>query len=416
MSVKGLTALTLADWGKRVDPNGKVDKIIELLGQTNPILQDMPFVEGNLPTGHRTTIRSGLPSATWRLLNYGVQPSKSTTVQVTDSVGMLETYAEVDKSLADLNGNTAEFRLSEDRAFIEAMNQQMAQTLFYGDSSVNPQQFMGLSSRYSSLSAGNAQNIIDAGGTLSKSEMRKMAQVGINEDVLRRIGEQFGKHGEDMDGLLTGHSHLWDDRFAREIFQSAVLKDVDSVIVTPGVGDTPLFFSKEGWKMITQFKTFIFAQHNRVLVSGIQQGDAAFYLGALGTIALGSMVYMMKQKLSGRDIDYSWNNLVKEGIDRGGMLGWLSEPLNTVENISGGRFGLGAMFGAPPVSRFQSRNAIGALLGPTFDLGGDAATVANGVLNGEFDSQQTHAVRKMLPFQNLWAISPLLNKVEEQMK
>lgn len=165
MAVKGLTALTLADWGKRIDPNGKVDKITELLSQTNPILMDMPFIEGNLPTGHRTTIRSGLPSATWRLLNYGVQPSKSTTVQVTDSVGMLESYAEVDKSLADLNGNTAEFRLSEDRAFIEAMNQAMAQTLFYGDTSVNPQQFMGLSSRYSLKSAGNGQNIIDAGGT-----------------------------------------------------------------------------------------------------------------------------------------------------------------------------------------------------------------------------------------------------------
>lgn len=262
----------------------------------------------------------------------------------------------------------------------------------------------------------DAARQVSAGRMLAKDEVRKMAQVGINEDMLRRIGEQFGKHGEDMDGLLTGHSHLWDDRHVREIFQAAVLKDVDSVIVTPGVGDTPLFFSKEGWKLITQFKTFIFAQHNRVLVSGIQQGDASFYLGALGTVALGSIVYMMKQKLSGRDIDYSWNNLVKEGIDRGGMIGWLSEPLNTVENVSGGRFGLGAMFGAPPVSRFQSRNAIGAMLGPTFDLGGDAATVAHGVLNGEFDSQQTHAVRKMLPFQNLWAISPLLNKVEEQMK
>ncbi|AWP32035.1 hypothetical protein B9D02_05340 [Pantoea vagans] len=165
MAVKGLTALTLADWGKRVDANGKIDKIIELLGQTNPILEDMPFVEGNLPTGHRTTVRSGLPTATWRLLNYGVQPSKSTTVQITDSAGMLEAYAEVDKSLADLNGNTSDFRLSEDRAFIEAMNQQMAQTLFYGDTSVNPQQFMGLSSRYSSKAAGNGQNIIDAGGT-----------------------------------------------------------------------------------------------------------------------------------------------------------------------------------------------------------------------------------------------------------
>lgn len=165
MAVKGLTALTLADWGKRVDPNGKIDKITELLSQTNPILEDMLIVEGNLPTGHRTTIRTGLPDATWRLLNYGVPNSKSTTAQVTDSIGMLETYAEIDKSLADLNGNTSEFRLSEDRAFLEAMNQKMAQTLFYGDTSVNPQQFMGLSSRYSSKSAGNGQNIIDAGGT-----------------------------------------------------------------------------------------------------------------------------------------------------------------------------------------------------------------------------------------------------------
>jgi hypothetical protein len=165
MAVKSTTALTLADWGKRVDPQGKIDKITELLSQTNAVLQDMPFVEGNLPTGHRTTVRSGLPNATWRLLNYGVQPSKSTTVQITDACGMLEAYSEVDKSLADLNGNTGEFRLSEDRAFLEAMNQSMATTLFYGDTSVNPQQFMGLSSRYSSLSAGNAQNIIDAGGT-----------------------------------------------------------------------------------------------------------------------------------------------------------------------------------------------------------------------------------------------------------
>ncbi|WP_225182160.1 major capsid protein [Pectobacterium aroidearum] len=164
MAVKGLTALTLVDWGKRVDPNGKIDKVIELLSQTNDILTDMLFVEGNLPTGHRTTVRSGLPTATWRKLNYGVQPSKSTTVQVTDATGMLEAYAEVDKSLADLNGNTSEFRLSEDRAFLESMNQNMAQTLFYGDTTINPERFMGLSSRYSSKSAGNGQNIIDAGG------------------------------------------------------------------------------------------------------------------------------------------------------------------------------------------------------------------------------------------------------------
>ncbi|MBW9430746.1 hypothetical protein FHC77_08310 [Atlantibacter hermannii] len=261
----------------------------------------------------------------------------------------------------------------------------------------------------------NAQ-LMAAGKEVPQKEIRKLAQIGIDQSMLRRISDQFSKHGEDMDGLLTGHSHLWDDRAVREAFQSAVLKDVDSTVVTPGVGDTPLMMSNEIGKMILQFKTFIFAQHNRVIASGIQQGDASFYLGAMGTIALGAMVYVMKQKLSGRDIDYSPNNLVKEGIDRAGMIGWLSEPLNAVENISGGRFGLGAMFGAPPVSRFQSRNAIGALMGPTFDMAGDGAVIANGVLNGEFDDKQTHAVRKLLPYQNLFYISPLLNRVEEQLK
>lgn len=165
MAVKGINAATLTDVAKRLDPNGKIDKIVELLAQTNPILQDMMFVEGNLQTGHRTTVRTGLPATTWRLLNYGVQPSKSTTAQVTDACGMLEAYAEVDKALADLNGNTAEFRLSEDRAFIESMNQNMAETLFYGNTSLNPERFMGMAPRYNDKSAANGKNIIDAGGT-----------------------------------------------------------------------------------------------------------------------------------------------------------------------------------------------------------------------------------------------------------
>ncbi|CAI1975761.1 major capsid protein [Serratia proteamaculans] len=165
MAIKGTNALTLADHAKRMDPDGRIPVIVELLSQTNPFLSDMVFVEGNLPIGHRTTVRTGLPNATWRLLNYGVQPSKSTTAQVTDSTGMLEAYAEIDKALADLNGNSTEFRLSEDRAFIEAMNQNQAETVIYGDTRINPQRFTGLAARYNDKSAKNAQNIVDAGGT-----------------------------------------------------------------------------------------------------------------------------------------------------------------------------------------------------------------------------------------------------------
>lgn len=156
---------TLADIAKRLDPNGKVDKIVEILNQTNEVLDDMAFSEGNLPTGHRTTIRSGLPTPTWRKLYGGVQPTKSLTVQVTDNCGMLEAYAEVDKALADLNGNAPAFRLSEDRAHIEGMNQEMAQTLFYGNEGTEPEAFTGFAPRFNSLSAENGSNIISGSGS-----------------------------------------------------------------------------------------------------------------------------------------------------------------------------------------------------------------------------------------------------------
>jgi hypothetical protein len=165
MATIGTTALTLIDWSKRLDPNGNTADLVELLNTTNPILTDAAVVEGNLPTGHRTTVRTGLPTPAWRMLNYGVQPSKSTTVQVDDTSGMLEAYSQVDKDLANLNGNTAAFRLSEDRAFIEGMTQEMASTLWYGNTATDPKKFLGLSPRYASLSAANADNIIDAGGT-----------------------------------------------------------------------------------------------------------------------------------------------------------------------------------------------------------------------------------------------------------
>ena len=155
--------LTLIDWSKRVDPDGTVPIIADLLSQTNAILQDAVYVEGNLPTGHRVTIATGLPLIYYRALNQGIPTSKATTAQVDESCSILEARSEVDLDLAKLNGNTAEFRLSEARLFIEGMNQTMATGLFYGNPAVDPKFFLGLAPRYSSTAAGNGQNIILGG-------------------------------------------------------------------------------------------------------------------------------------------------------------------------------------------------------------------------------------------------------------
>lgn len=187
MAVLSTIHPTLLDVAKRLDPDGKVAQIVELLNQTNEIIEDMVFMEGNLPTGHRTTIRTGLPTPTWRKLYGGVQPTKSRTVQVTDSCGMLEAYAEVDKALADLNGNTAAFRLSEDMAHIEGMNQEFASTLIYGNEGSEPEAFTGLAARFNDQAALNGENIITSAATPDANDNTSIWLVGWGSNTVHGI-------------------------------------------------------------------------------------------------------------------------------------------------------------------------------------------------------------------------------------
>lgn len=203
MATLGGSVLTLSDWAKRMDPKGKTDRVVELLSQTNEILDDMLFKEGNLPTGEQTTIRTGLPTAYWRLINQPVQVGKSTTSQLTFQTGMLESWSEIDEDEANLNGNVKTYRMSEAEAFLEAMNQEMASTLFYG-SGANPEEFVGLANHYSAISgATNAQNVIDAGGT--ESDNSSIWLIGWGKRAIHGIfpkGSWAGIQHQDL-GLQT---------------------------------------------------------------------------------------------------------------------------------------------------------------------------------------------------------------------
>ena len=202
MATLGALALTYADWARRVDDDGKIAKIIEILSQTNEVVYDALVVEGNSATGHKTTIRTGLPQGTWRQLYQGVAQAKSTTAQVTDSFGMLEAYSIIDRALAELNGDLGAFRLSEDLAFLEGLNQQMAAGIFYGNAQANPERFNGLAIRYNTVNtsnAANAQNVIDAGGTGSTNTSIWTVTWGPNTcHMFFPKGQQGGLKHEDL--------------------------------------------------------------------------------------------------------------------------------------------------------------------------------------------------------------------------
>lgn len=168
MAVIGLNYPTLLDLSKQFTGDGTAMPLAEILAETNEALDDIPWMEANSTNGHRLATRTGLPASTWRKLNGGVLPTKSTYADVTESMGSLTQLGLADRKLVQLSNNPTQARLNESIGHITGMNHDFMQALFYGDTSLNPEQFLGLSPRYSDIGAGapeNAENIIDAGGT-----------------------------------------------------------------------------------------------------------------------------------------------------------------------------------------------------------------------------------------------------------
>lgn len=161
---------TLLDISRRIDKDGKVTPIIEIISEDNEILADMMWMQCNEGTNHKTTIRNGLPTSYWRKYNKGTPSSKSTTTQITDPTAMLEARSNIDAELVEINAGDdggRKYRMTEDTAFLESMGQTVTRTVFYG-SSEDSDQFVGLTERYNAISTDKTKsgyNILDGGGT-----------------------------------------------------------------------------------------------------------------------------------------------------------------------------------------------------------------------------------------------------------
>ena len=198
MAVLGNTMVDLIDKYKLEDSNGQIVKVIELLAEMNPILDDALMVECNKGTTHMHTVRTGLPSVSWGKLYKGIDQSKSQTAQVEDTTGFVEGLSTVDERLLKL-GNEGAIRLSEAQSFLEAMNIEVASKIFFGNTADDPEEFMGLAPRFNDLSAANGKQIIDAGGTGSDNTSVWFITWGDNQcQLLYPKGTQAGVEREDM--------------------------------------------------------------------------------------------------------------------------------------------------------------------------------------------------------------------------
>lgn len=197
MPTVGKLALTFNELRKRQTPDGAIDRVIETLAQSNPIMEDVVWAEGNLSTGNQTTQRTGLPNVYLRQINCGVPAGKSSTKQVVDTCCILEARSIVDTELISLQPDKEAFRNSEDMAFVEAMGETVAHHIFYGDSSKDLDQFNGLGIRYNSFGGKKhkaSYQVIDAGGK-GKGKLSSAYLVGWGERAVTGIYPKYGYAG-----------------------------------------------------------------------------------------------------------------------------------------------------------------------------------------------------------------------------
>lgn len=256
-----------------------------------------------------------------------------------------------------------------------------------------------------------------ADGTISKKKLAQLARVGIDAKMAKRI-LAMGEHFEQDGKFFLSHSDRWTDLEAATTFRTAVLASVHNTIIEPGVADLPAIMSQPVLSSFLQFKSFMFATNNRILASALNEPDMATLAAMSSLVAWGGLIYGLKQLNSGRDFPDSPAALAYEAVDNSGALGIITDANNMLERATG--YGLNRVLGGTGPSRYQSRNAVDAILGPSIGTISDFSAAANalgGALTGnEIPSSGVHATRRLLPLQNFVGIRQGLDHLEEVFK
>ena len=156
----------------RMTHNNEIIDVAEVLNETNDILADAIVQRANDITSHMVTRRTALPTSSWVKIGNGWNATVGTTNQAREEIGQQKARYSCPEDVMRLQPNPAKYRMQQERAYIESMGQEVANTLvgnFTGGSlspAVRPpEEFAGFQYRLNSLATTDTNYVGNNGGT-----------------------------------------------------------------------------------------------------------------------------------------------------------------------------------------------------------------------------------------------------------
>jgi len=254
-----------------------------------------------------------------------------------------------------------------------------------------------------------------AGSTQTAKDTERMALAGIDATMATRIWKAYKDGGgqEFGTGTHVANTADWKDTQARDVFSSAVARSADQAVLTPGM-EKPLWMSGPVVSLLGQYKSFVAAAHEKILISNLQQMDGRTLQGLVASLGMGMISYRAYTLWSGAPTSERPQDWIKEGISRSAILGWFTELNSMQAKFTGGSTDMFRAIGADhPLSRRQSNSALSELLGPTYSKMEGIAGGVNDAFHGTWTAMDTHKMRQAIFLQNLFAVRRLLDAAED---
>lgn len=244
--------------------------------------------------------------------------------------------------------------------------------------------------------------------------MRNLAEAGIDAGMAQRIARELenADAADTIEGITIPNTGVWKDAGARAAFEGALARDVDMMVITPGA-EKPLMMSRPIAAIILQYKTFVAAANERLLVRSLQQRDAAVLSGLVSAVGLGILAEYAYSELVDREMPKGPPDLIKAGVTRSGMFGWYQEANAITSKWTGGSADFFRLMGSErPDSRYVTRSKLGAILGPTSGKVEAAITMGSDLANLDWTAGDTRRLRRLMVGQNLFYVRRLFDKLE----